>query len=219
MSNLNDEFKQIQSATVNRYITEPGPCTVTIKEVQPSELKKEYTGKPFFNFLVMNENGESHNLTFYRTTKEDSDAAMKFKLSRMKEFFENCGVPMDGKLSAQQILEALKGKKVQIFFRKTEKVMYDKQNLKKPYVGEIIEYNFSKKVGEKMEGNVSYMHRKIDDKEQSRFAHELSEWNRSNGGTTSVQVTSVPSKEIPVVNQEQQFEESLNDMASGGLGE
>jgi hypothetical protein len=71
-----------------------------------------------------------------------------------------------------------------------------------------------------MEGNVSYMHRKIDDKEQTRFAHELSEWNRSNGGSTSSpQVTSAPSQEIPVVNAEQQFQESLEDLGGGGLGE
>jgi hypothetical protein len=221
MSNFNDEFKQIQSATVNKYITEPGPCIVTIKEVQTSESKEGYIGKPFFNFLIINERGESHNLTFYRTTKTDSDAAMKFKLSRMKEFFENCGINMDGKLSGPQILESLKGKKVQIFFRKAEKVMYDKQNNKKPYVGEILEYNFSKKIGEKMEGNVSYMHRKIDDKELTRFNHELSEWTRTFGGgtTTPVAQTHVISKEIPMVDQETVFQQSLEDLGGGGLGE
>lgn len=189
---LDQEFGQISKVQTLKYIDEEGVHAIMVKDVMSSEQKQGYTGKPFIEFQVVTVEDNKHNrITFYRVNPEDDQEKANFKMKKLKEFIENLGVQMEvnGKPKpSTQILAECKGKTLNALYKRSEKIAYDKNNSKKPYIKEVVEYSFSKPITEKIAGNVSYLRGELNAKEKIRFEHELATWKKiyeTPGTTTS----------------------------------
>jgi len=179
-----DEMNDIKKAeTTGNYIRKACVEIVTIKSFKMSP--KDHAGCPFIEFVFETTNAEKAISTnrLFRVREGDSPEIIEFKNKRLKELLENAGA--DFKLKAEQVIASAVGKKVRALFKEVEYIGYDKDNFNKPEIRTKIEYSFSAKAENEINGNQSYLFSALREKDRNKFNGELEKWNRDNPSTNN----------------------------------
>lgn len=178
---FDDEMNEIANAeSQSKYISKPCVelCTLSKYEMSPSGHK----GKPYIDFTFVSvETGESNRTRFYRTTPEDTDAGKEFKLKRLKELFENAGGDFSKK--GEDVIKSAIGNQLNVLFKQSEYLGYDKDQNNKPVIKTKIEYSFSSEKDKPINGNESYLYGKLREADAKKYQGELAKWERDNKNT------------------------------------
>ncbi len=179
MGDFNDEFKAAGETPRNTYIRNSGMYNVTISKVELSEIAKpDYKGNPFMQVTFVTEEGERSVASLYRPREGDDEEKAGFKLKKIRELFENAGIDM--KIQGSEALKQLPGKKVRGLFKQVEYLGYNKDENNRPTIKTKIEYSFSIKIGETIEGNQSYFFTALSETNRTKYDMEFEKWERSN---------------------------------------
>jgi hypothetical protein len=202
---FNTEMDAIAGAeTGSKYITEPCVALVEVVSYKMSEERPEYKGTPYMEIVVKTveadpKDSKTSTISFYRTKDGDSDKAREFKLKRMKEFLENAGANFE--LKGLEVVKSAIGKQLKCLFKQVEYIGKDKNNHNKPEIKKAIEYSFSKKKDEKIEGNQSYFTSTLKEADLNKFKAQLEIWEREHGTTAAA---SEPGESAPATPKKEE---------------
>jgi len=176
---FDEEMNDVKNAeTSGEYIKKPCVEVVTLKSYKMSP--NDHKGCPFID-IVFHTDGEvklSNTARLYRVREGDSEDTKKFKNKRIKELLINAGA--DFNLTGEAILKSAMDKKVKALFKTVEYIGVDSNNFNKPEIRTKIEYSFSVKADEDLQGNQSYFHTPLNEKGQKQLAGDLAKWERDN---------------------------------------
>jgi hypothetical protein len=189
---LSQELSEIANASLGpKYINEPGVRIVTIKSYKLSEDDKDYKGKPYIEFSLEDKEGKINNAKFYRVSPEDSEDIKSFKVKMIKEFLTNAEVDESKIKEAKAYLNSVLGKSIKVLFRSEEYVSYDKNNMLKPELREIVKYGWSANVKSEIFGNQSHFRKPLSADKLTKYEFELDKWNKEVGSTQTDKSKSV----------------------------
>lgn len=195
------EMEAIKGAdTGSKYIDQPCVALVEIVSYKMSESDASYKGTPYLEITVKTvtqdpKDSKIKSITFYRVKDGDTEKAKEFKLGRMKEFLENAGANFE--LKGNAVLEDAKGKQLKCLFKSVEYIGKDKNNYNKPEIKSAIEYSFSKKSDEKIEGNQSYFHTPLKEVDMEKYKAALQIWERDHAQTSPAIPTTQKGEDAP----------------------
>lgn len=172
-----DEMNDVKNAeTSANYIKKAGIEIVTIKgyKMSPSDHK----GCPFieFTFETIDDSKSINTTRLYRVRETDSVETKEYKNKRLKELLENAGA--DFALKGEQVVKSSVGKQVQALFKTVEYIGYDNNNNNRPEIRTKVEYSFSAKVGDTINGNQSYLFSALREKDMKKYQGDLAKWDR-----------------------------------------
>lgn len=189
-----NEMEEVKNYEVSgNYINKPCVELVTIKAYKMSP--KEHTGCPFieFTFETTDSSKLINNTKLYRTRETDSPETREIKLKKIKELLNNAGA--DFSLKGEAVIKSSIGKKVKVLFKEVEYIGYDKDNMNRPEIKTKIEYSFSAKETDDIQGNQSYFRTPLREKDLKKYQGELLKWERDNQGV-------IASKNSPKIEEE-----------------
>lgn len=192
-----DEMKDIKNAeTSGNYIKKACVEIVTIKGYKMSP--KEHTGCPYIEFTFeTTDSSKAINTTkLFRVREGDSPEVIEFKNKRLKELLQNAEANFT--LKGEQVVSSVVGKKVKALFKEVEYLGYDKNNFNKPEIKTKIEYSFSAKATDEINGNQSYLFSALREADRKKFEGETEKWLRDNPSSA----TQTPNAETKSATQE-----------------
>lgn len=191
------EFESIvkQESSGGKYISIPGVFVVEITGCKLSDdiEKKDFKGTPYILFTFKTDEDLTSDQKFHRVKDGDSEKAIEYKQSKIKELFANAGVNL-AESGAKALIE-IAGKKVKALFRTEEYVGYDKDNQNKPIIKEVIKYLYSGPADAKLAGKQSYFQKPLNEKDKAKYDAELKKWNRDNPSDASPEAKAEPTKD------------------------
>lgn len=205
---LSQELNEIANASLGpKYINEPGVKIVTIKSYKLSEDDKDYKGKPYIEFSLVDKEGKINNAKFYRVSPEDSDEIKSFKVKMIKEFLTNAEVDETKIKDAKAYLNSVLDKSIKVLFRAEEYVSYDKNNMLKPEIKEIVKYGWSANIKSEIYGNQSHFRKPLSADKLNKYEFELDKWTKEYGNSgvdKSKSAFDGPTEEISSSNKEEE---------------
>jgi hypothetical protein len=175
--NINNEIQSLKStvAPVIDWLKEPYIGLVQVKELKLSENVANYTGKPFFKFLLKTSDGRQANIIFWREIFGDDAKKNEEKRNKLKKFIDNCE-PDDTKDGLEWISSVI-GKKLNVVLKKREYVITGAPG-KPPRIDTDIVYSYSAKREEVIEiQNLSQLHINLSDADRKAFDEACKAFN------------------------------------------
>ena len=134
-----NQGKQKKQFKKKEYLKEGG-YIVTVKKFQTSDIKEDYKGSPYYEYIIETNDGKMQYIKFWKIKPTDTQRSADFKTKLVKEFLQNCGVTAFDNLDAA--LNAAVGCRVGVCLAFKE-YWYEDRETNEPKISRRTEYKYS----------------------------------------------------------------------------
>jgi len=180
------------------YEDRPGWYLCTIKEVNVSP--DNHPGAPYIEFKMRTEEDKMITAKLWVARPSDAEKTQANKNKRIKEFFEDAGVSLSN--GPEEAIKEIVGKQLNCAFQQREYVGKDRDQGDKPVIRTVLNFYYSKKVGDKYEPlNESNSVQRLSKSDEMKYQQTMTMWEKQNAAKNP-QRTEVDAEREASVEQE-----------------
>ena len=152
-----------------------GAHTVTIKSVNDSKNRDEYSGSPYLDFNLKADDGSEGRARFWKVKPTDKPSSSEFKSRILKQFLINSGLTDFS--NPNEVIKNSIGKSLNVLMRSSEYWTTDR-NTDEPTIRKRIEYYTSRHDGETLTYNDG-INKSLSSDEMNAYVAAHKAWDKT----------------------------------------